>query len=121
MKIAITALGNKLDQPFSPRFGRADYFIVYDTETKEWEAHANPGANARGGAGPLAVQFITKTGAQAVISGRYGPNAFNALKAAGLEAYIAESGTVAEVVQQFADGKLKQTFEATGGELHGGH
>ncbi len=121
MKVVITATSNKIDQPFSPRFGRADYFIVFDTETKEWEALVNPGASARGGAGPLAVQFITQTGAEAVISGRYGPNAFNALQAAGLKAYIANEGTVEEVVQQFLDGKLEQTFEATGDEMHGGH
>jgi predicted Fe-Mo cluster-binding NifX family protein len=121
MKIAITALGNKLEQPFSPRFGRADFFIIIDSETKDWEAHPNPGASASGGAGPLAVQFVVDQGAQAVISGRYGPNAFNALQAAGLKAYVAQGGTVADVFQQFLDGKLEQTFAATGGELHGGH
>ncbi|HIE58241.1 MAG TPA: dinitrogenase iron-molybdenum cofactor biosynthesis protein [Anaerolineales bacterium] len=121
MKIAITATTNKIDQPFNPRFGRTEYFIIYDTETKEWEASVNPAANARGGAGPQAVQFITQAGAEIVISGRYGPNAFSALQASGLPAYIAAEGTVEDVIQQFLDGKLEQTHAATGGEMHEGH
>ena len=58
MKIIITADGNKMDQTFNPRFGRAEYFILVDSDTQEWEAFSNPAADARGGAGPQAVQFI---------------------------------------------------------------
>jgi predicted Fe-Mo cluster-binding NifX family protein len=119
MKIIITATTNKIDQPFNPRFGRADYFILIDSETKEWEAFANPAANARGGAGPQAVQFVTNKGPDVVISGRYGPNAFSALEAAGMKAYIASDGTVSDVLQQFLDGQLTQTGAATGPGMHG--
>ena len=119
MKIIISATSNTIEQPFSPRFGRADYFILIDTETRAWEALANPAASARGGAGPQAVQFIAETGAEAVISGRYGPSAFAAIEAAGLKAYIAKSGTVSEVLDQFIAGELESTESATGPELHG--
>lgn len=43
-----------------PRYGRADDFILVDSETKEWEAFANPAADTHGGAGPQVVQFITR-------------------------------------------------------------
>jgi predicted Fe-Mo cluster-binding NifX family protein len=119
MKIIITATSNKIDQPFNPRFGRADYFILFDSETRKWEALPNPAADARGGAGPQAVQFIADKGAEAVISGRYGPSAFSALQAAGLQAYIAEDGTVNEVLDKFLAGELESTTTATGPELHG--
>ena len=33
MKIVITAKGEGLDSELDPRFGRAQYFIVMDTET----------------------------------------------------------------------------------------
>lgn len=119
MKIIITATTNKIDQPFSPRFGRADYFILIDSETREWEAFANPAADARGGAGPQAVQFIAEKGAEIVISGRYGPSAFTALRAANIKAYIAEDGSVNEVLEQYLAGMLESTDSATGPELHG--
>jgi predicted Fe-Mo cluster-binding NifX family protein len=92
MKIIIPATSDKMDQPFSPRFGRADYFILVDSETREWEAFPNPAANARGGAGPQAVQFVTNKMAKIVISGRYGPNAFSALEATEIKAFCQEAG-----------------------------
>lgn len=119
MKIIVTATSDKIDQPFSPRFGRADYFILVDSETREWEAFTNPAVNARGGAGPQAVQFIADKGAEVVISGRYGPSAFAALEAASLQAYVAQQGTVSELVDQFLSGELEKTDSATGSELHG--
>jgi len=119
MKIAITALGNTMEADFSPRFGRCAYFIIVDTETQAWEALPNPAANASGGAGPQAIQFITNQGVEAVVSGRYGPNAFAALEAAGLQAYIADLGTVGEVFTKFLAGELEQVKAATGPELHG--
>lgn len=34
MLICITAQGDNLDSEIDPRFGRCNYFIFYDTETK---------------------------------------------------------------------------------------
>ncbi len=119
MKIIISASGNTIDHPFNPRFGRADFFILIDSETRAWQALPNPAADARGGAGPQAVQFLVKQGAQAVVSGSFGPNAYAALEAAGIAAYVASGGSVAEVLQQFIDGQLEQVKAATGPERHG--
>jgi predicted Fe-Mo cluster-binding NifX family protein len=118
MKIIITATSSRIDQPFNPRFGRADYFILVDSDTQEWEAFSNPAVQARGGAGPQAVQFIADQGAEIVISGRYGPKAFSALQAAGIKAYVAGDGTVNGVLQQFLDGQLEMVSAATGPEMH---
>ena len=119
MKIIISASNHNLDQPFNPRFGRAEYFMLYDSETKEWKALQNSAINASGGAGTQAVQFIAQNGAEVVISGRFGPNAFIALEAAGAKAYVAKSGTVAEVLQQYLDGQLEQINQASGPGFHG--
>jgi len=119
MKIIITATSAQMNQPFNPRFGRCDYFILIDSVTREWEALSNPAASASGGAGPQAVQFIADRGAKAAISGRYGPSAASALKAAGIKAYIAENGTVDEVLEKFLAGELESVDTATGPSLHG--
>lgn len=120
MKIIITASSGNIDQAFSPRFGRAEYFIQVDSETRDWEAFPNPANTASGGAGPQAVQFISQKGAEIVISGRYGPNAFSALAAVGIKAYIATTGSVNQVLQQFLDGQLEQAGGASGPGMHGG-
>lgn len=119
MKIIITASSDKIEGPFNPRFGRADYFILVDSETREAQSFANPAASARGGAGPQAVQFIANQGAEVIISGRYGPSAFTAIEAANIQAYIASNGTVSEVLQQYLDGQLEKVGEASGPGFHG--
>jgi predicted Fe-Mo cluster-binding NifX family protein len=120
MNIAITASGSNLEASFSPRFGRCETFILIDSDTREWQALPNPATAARGGAGPQAAQFIANHGAQVVISGRYGPTAFSALQTAGIQTYIADHGTVNEVLQKYLDGELEQNSAPTGPELHGG-
>ena len=120
MKIIITASSESIEQPFNPRFGRAEYFLLYDSEQDVWEAISNPAIHARGGAGPQAVQFIVSHQPEILISGRFGPNAFSALKAAGIKTYLASSGTVSEVLEQYLAGELEQAVGASGPGMHGG-
>jgi predicted Fe-Mo cluster-binding NifX family protein len=41
MKIAVTSQGDTLDSQLDPRFGRAAYIIIVDTQTLEFEALDN--------------------------------------------------------------------------------
>jgi predicted Fe-Mo cluster-binding NifX family protein len=124
MKIAISISGNKLESPFDPRFGRATAFCLVDSETGEWSTHENPALSASGGAGVQAAQFIAKLGVQAVISGAYGPNAFDTLSPAGVEMYLASTGETliaADVLALFKAGKLSKAAAATHAGHHEGH
>lgn len=90
------------------RFGRTTWFLLYDTETNQWQTLENPGWNNRGGAGVAAAQFAADQRANAVISGDFGPNAVSALQAAGIQMIrFPQSGlTGAVVVEMFQQGKL---------------
>ena len=118
MKIAISSHDGKLDSSFSLRFGRCDHFVFIDSESRDWEAKPNPAAGARGGAGPRAVQFLSEQGVGATITGRYGPKAFTALEAAGIQAFEADDGTPEQLLEKFLAGELKQVHAASGPELH---
>ncbi len=118
MKVAISSYDGKTDSPFSPRFGRCDYFIFIDSESRDWEAKRNPAADVRGGAGPRVVQFLSEYGVDATITGRYGPNAYTALEAAGIQAFEAGDGTPEQLIEKFLAGELKQVHAATGPERH---
>lgn len=121
MKLIVTATAPDMEAPVDPRFGRAAYFVVVDGDTSQWQAHPNAGVNAAGGAGAQAAQFAAQQGAQAVISGDFGPNAYIALAAAGIPMYLlGASRTVAEAVEQFKAGKLAQVHAPTGAGHHGG-
>ncbi len=113
MKIAVTAVGETMDSPVDQRFGRARYFVLYDTETEEWSAHDNKQSlDAAQGAGIQAGQKVSELGAKAVITGHCGPKAFMTLGAASIDVYPGASGTVAEAVVAFSEGKLTKSDNA---------
>lgn len=115
MKLLITANSPELEGPVNPRFGRADYFIVIDTETMNWEAHENKGVDAIAGAGSQAARFVTEQRVGAVISGDFGPNAYIILAAAEIKMYLlGPSRTVWEAIANFIAGKLSQVLEPAG-------
>lgn len=107
MKIAVAASGDNLDSQCDPRFGRCSYFVVVDTETMQVEAVPNTAAVQGSGAGIAAAQLVADSGADAVIAGNLGPNAFQALSAGGLKLYQHTGGTVREAVAAVKSGSLQ--------------
>jgi predicted Fe-Mo cluster-binding NifX family protein len=113
MKIAISSQGAGLDSPVDPRFGRARYFIVADTETGGFSAYDNTvNLNAVQGAGIQAAKNVADLGVQAVITGNVGPKAYSALSAAGIEVYTGALGTVRYILDAFRAGKLTRMERA---------
>ncbi|MFB0525484.1 MAG: NifB/NifX family molybdenum-iron cluster-binding protein [Phycisphaerae bacterium] len=108
MKIAITSTGKTLDSQVDQRFGRAAYFIVFETETMEFSVLENDSAAAVGGAGISAARAMTDAGADAVLTGSCGPNAQRTLIAAGVKLYTGVTGTVTEAIDLFKNGKLTE-------------
>jgi len=107
MQVIVTARGESLDTPVDPRFGRARYFILVDTETNEATVHDNTqNLNAAQGAGIQSAETVARLGAEAVISGNVGPKAFRTLSAAGIKVYLCPDGTAAEAMRLFQAGEL---------------
>ena len=106
MLIACSAQGATLDAQIDPRLGRAQQFLLVNTESLEYEAIANPNGNASGGAGIQVAQLLASKGAQAVITGNCGPNAFATFQAAGIPVYTGASGTIREALAQYQQGRL---------------
>ncbi|MBN1811442.1 MAG: NifB/NifX family molybdenum-iron cluster-binding protein [Anaerolineae bacterium] len=113
MKIAVTANGQDLDALTSPFFGRCPWYVLVETETLECEAIANPALSASGGAGIQAAQYLIEQGAQAIVSGNVGPNAFQVLRAAGIPVYLSASGTVRQAVESFQASQLESAQSPT--------
>jgi predicted Fe-Mo cluster-binding NifX family protein len=108
MKIVITTTSPDITAEIDPRFGRASHFLIVDPDTLEWQAIPNPGVTASGGAGIRAAQFICDQKVDAVISGDFGPNAYDALKEAGISMYIfGSSRTVQETLENFKSGQIE--------------
>ena len=103
MKLIITAQNPSLESQVDRRFGRCAWLILFDTETKQWEAFQNPGVSQSGGAGVAAAQFVVDKSAEVVLSGDFGPNASRAFQAAniGMQRFTDNTTTVQEAVEQF--------------------
>jgi predicted Fe-Mo cluster-binding NifX family protein len=115
MRIAVSATAPHLDAVLDPRLGRCQYFLIVDTESMESEAIENPAIMAAGGAGIQAAQLIAEKGAEAVITGNCGPNAFQVLSAAGVPVFVGASGSVRDVVEAYKKGKLSPIAAASTG------
>lgn len=108
MKIAVTSTGRTLDSQVDPRFGRAAYFLIVDTETMDFDVIENENIAAGGGAGIGSAKLVTDSGAEAVLTGNCGPNAERTLAAGGIKLYTGLTATVAEAIELFKTGTLTQ-------------
>ena len=117
--MAVSTTGNNLDSAIDPRFGRCAYFLVVDTENMSFEAFSNESNALGGGAGIQSAQFVSSKGAQVLITGNCGPNAVQALSAAGVKVILGQSGTVREATERFKRGELTAASEANVGTHSG--
>jgi len=113
MKIAVSSTGTDLDSEIDPRFGRCAYFIIVNPDDMTFEAIENESMSLGGGAGIQSGQFIASTGAQILITGNVGPNASRTLNAAGLDVIVGVSGPVREAIEQYKNGELSPTRQAS--------
>jgi len=113
MKIAVTSQGKDLESQVDPRFGRAAYILIVDSETFEFEVLDNKeNVNALKGAGIQAASMLSNGGAEVLLTGFCGPNAFTTLNAAKIKVANEVEGTVREAVKAFKKGKLSFADEA---------
>lgn len=113
MRIVVTASGATLDAQAHPAFGRCPTYVFVDAETMQFEAVENPAANAAGGAGIQAAQFVIERGAQAVVTGNVGPNAFQVFQSAGVPVCLFDGGSVRQAVEAYKTGQLPTAGSAS--------
>ena len=113
MKIVVTSQGSDLSSQVDPRFGRARFFIVVDTDTEEFSVHDNTqNLNAAQGAGIQAGRTVVELGATAVVTGHVGPKAFTTLQAGNVQVFPGATGTVREAIEKFKAGQLQGADKA---------
>ncbi len=109
MKIIFTAKGTEWDSPMDPRFGRTEYFFIYDEDSKKIETYDNRAIeNEAHGAGPKTSQKLAEYGADILITGNGpGGNAAAVLQQVGIKVITgAGDMTIKEAYEAFKNGTL---------------
>ncbi len=111
MKIAFTTKGEDWDSMMDPRFGRTEFFMVYDEKTEKLSTYDNRAIeNEAHGAGPKTAQAVFELDPNVLITGNGpGGNAATVLERAGIEIYIgAGQMTVKEAYEAYKNNKLEK-------------
>ena len=114
MKVAVSAASEGAQAQVDQRFGRCPVFVFVDTETGEVTSQSNAAVASGHGAGIQAAQFVLQEGAEAVISGRVGPNAFQVLAAGGVKIYQSSDQTVEAAIDALKADELPSVGGPTG-------
>ncbi len=111
-----------LDSPVCGHFGSAPLFMMVDTATGECRAITNGNQHHQHGmCQPLAALAGEKV--DGIVVGGIGMGALSKLMSAGIHVYLAEHPTVAEAIEAWKKGTLREVEPsmACGGHGHGGH
>lgn len=106
MKIAVTSQGPDLDADVDPRFGRCSYVLIVETDGMHVMDVANPYIDDSGGAGSRLASLVADQHVDALLTGAAGPNAQDALEAAGIETVTNVRGTIREAVDAYLGREL---------------
>lgn len=110
MIIAVTAKEGSLQSEVDPRFGRAAYILIANSQTGEVYAHDNSeGVNVGNGAGTSAAQLMAEHKVDILFTGSVGPKAAEVLEKVGIKVQENTTGTVEVVLDQFASDIQAQT------------
>lgn len=111
MRIAFTSTGKNWDSIIDSRFGRTEYIVVFDDETKQLEVIDNSAVkNEAHGAGTATSQKMYEIKPNVLITGNGpGETAANALKHLDMKIYVdAHNLTLKQAYDEYLKGELKE-------------
>lgn len=118
MIIAIPSDEKQLDSNVSISFGRAPFYLFYNTESNDAVFIENAAAMSQGGAGIKAAQFILENKAAILITPRCGENANMVFSEAEISIFKSINGSLKENIAAYISGKLSMLEEVHKG-MHG--
>ena len=121
MNIAIPVDDKNIKSNVCISFGRAPYFMIYNTDKEDSIYIKNTTADSAGGAGIKAAQLIVDNKVDCLLTPRCGENAANVIKAANIKIYKTNDSSVIDNINAFIRGELSLLDEIHAGfHNHGG-
>lgn len=112
MIIVFTTKGTTWDSAMDPRFGRTEYFVIYDEQKDELISFDNRASeNDAHGAGPKTAQKLFKFNPDVLITGNgLGGNAETVVKKSNIKVFVgAGEMTVKEAFEAYKNNSLKES------------
>ncbi len=106
MKILMPVNGENLESGICVSFGRAPYFMIWDTDQNSGEYVENPGASSSGGAGIKAAQAVVDQKSDVLIVPRIGKNASDVIDAAKIKIYKTNNENITRTIEQMVSANL---------------
>jgi len=106
MKIAVPVDNNSMETRLCVSFGRAPYFLIFDTESNEATFLNNSAATSQGGAGIKAAQAVVDSHAGALLTPRCGEKAAQVISAANIKIFKTINDSIQDNIAAFNEGKL---------------
>jgi predicted Fe-Mo cluster-binding NifX family protein len=107
MKLLIPANEENIEAGICVSFGRAPYFLIWDTEKGNARFIENSGASSSGGAGIKVAQDVVDQKVDVLIVPRIGKNASDVIDASNIAIFKSINENVMETIQSMLDGKLE--------------
>jgi predicted Fe-Mo cluster-binding NifX family protein len=101
MKLCITAEEPDIHSLIAEEFGHAPFFVMYDTDTKAWEAVPNQAGESTEGAGIVAAEQVISLEADVVLTGYIGVHGTKKLGSRNIRIIQDEDGTVEASIKRY--------------------
>lgn len=115
MRVALPVEDKSMESSICQSFGRAPYFLIYDTESKKGDFQDNKAAASQGGAGLKAAQTIVDSRVEALLTPRCGENAASVINTAHIKIYKTVNESILDNIEAFTGGKLELLDEIHAG------
>ncbi|BCA78337.1 NifB/NifX family molybdenum-iron cluster-binding protein [Desulfuromonas sp. AOP6] len=104
MRIAITARGSHPSSEVDESFGRAYWFLLFDTKTESYVAVDNTVIrNSQENAGVKAAELLKERNVNILLTGETGPKAFRSLVEKGIKVFHGASGSVEDTLNAWLE------------------
>lgn len=116
MRIVIGSDGMTLGSRVSTRFGRASYYIAYDTQSQLFDVLENNNQHEHELEGEdehANLRHFLDEDVKAFIVGNIGPIAFKTVKTSATKVYLARKMTVDQSIKRLLNNRLTELTEPT--------
>ena len=107
MKILLPVNDENMEAGICASFGRAPYFMLWETESETVLYIENPGAASSGGAGIKAAQAVADQKPDVLLVPRIGKNASDVIDVAKIKIFKSINENVQENIRLMLAGELK--------------